>query len=155
MAALSLPAHAADDAKMFRMMYKQAEKAFEMKNVAMMNSEATTDFTEQSMGKISNKKESMQGLKFFLDMFAKPRCTFNMTSVKVNGNTAVTMDHAHIWGMASPMAMKQKMRGKLDAQRDETLTWVKMRGKWMIKSMVASNEKFTMNGKPVPMGGGK
>ena len=132
-------------------MFKQAEKAFEAKNTDAISKGTTADFTETSMGKTAKKAESMKGLKQFLGMFKTVHCKYTMTSLKSKGNSATTTETIHLWGDSMPDPKTHKS-GKIDASRNQTCNWVLQGGHWLVKSMVATNEKMTLNGKPM-MGG--
>lgn len=133
----------------FEAMYKFAQKALEAKDVKTLESAMTADFTETSMGRTMNRKESVAGLKQFLGMFKTIRCSFTMTSWTGAGSRATTTDKVHFWGT---MIGPDKKSHKIDATRSETMTWVKSGKRWMIKRIVAKNEKMLMDGKPMPMG---
>jgi hypothetical protein len=140
-----------NDKAMFAAMYAQAANAFDHKDIKGLSGGMTSDFTETAMGKTMNRADSLKGLKQFIGMFATIHCKFDMKSCTVNGNTATTMDSVHLWGTTA-MDKKTHKAGKLDATRDETFTWTKSKGRWWVKSIVASNEKMLLNGKPMPMG---
>ncbi len=140
------------DRAWFQSMYRKVGKAFEMKDVAAISAGMTDDFTETLMGATSNKQQSQEGITQFLGLFKTLRCKFKMTGMKVSGNMATTMDTVHCWGMSAMADAKTKRPFMVDAVRDETMSWVKVGGKWMLKKLVAKNEKMMKNGKPWNMG---
>ena len=137
-----------DDKATFAAMYKQAEKAFETKNVKMLQGWMTPDYTEGAMGKTMNAQQAMKDLQQFFGMFKTLHMKFVVHSVKVNGNMATTTDTGHLWGDSSMVDPKSKKSHKVSASRDETMTWVKMGNRWAVKKIVATNEKMMMDGKP-------
>ncbi len=134
----------------FLLAYKQAEKFFESKDVEGLAKGVTPDFTETAGGRTLHKAESMKQLKMFLSMFDKVHCTFAMTSCTVTGNTATTTDNSHVWGTSAPNPKTHKA-SKIEATRKETFTWVKLGDRWLAKSLVATGEKVTVDGKPMSM----
>jgi ketosteroid isomerase-like protein len=141
------------DRATFEKMYNQAEAQFAKKDVAAITKSMTPDFTETSMGQTMNKTQAVKGLKQFLSMFTTVKCELKIKSVKVNGNTAVVTNSAHLWGMGMPDP-KTKKPHKMDATRGEECTWVKVKGQWMLKHIKGSNERMLMDGKPMPMSAG-
>ena len=138
------------DRATFETMYNQAERQFAKKDVAAITKSMTPDFTETSMGQTMNKAQAVKGLKQFLGMFTTVKCELTIKSCKVNGNTAVVTNSAHLWGMGMPDPKTKKLH-KVDATRGEECTWVKVKGQWMLKHIKGSNEKMMMDGKAMPM----
>jgi ketosteroid isomerase-like protein len=131
---------------MFAAMYKQAEKAFENKDADGITAGMTPDFSETAMGRTRKGKDAKDDLKQFLAIWKTIHCNFTMNSCKVSGNTAMTNDSVHLWGTGkmNPQAKKDQ---KIDATRNEAMTWTKVGGKWMVKSIVATNEVIKVDGK--------
>jgi hypothetical protein len=147
------PVAKGDGRATFAAMYKRAEAMFAKKDAKGISMGMTADFTETIDGRKANKDQSAKGLQQFMGMFQTLTCKFNMKSCKVNGNTAVTKDTVHLSGPASAADPKTHKRAKIDATRDETFTWVKQGGNWMVKSITASHQKIMINGKLMPMTG--
>ncbi len=149
--AMAFAGRPADDKATFVAMYKEGAKMLEKKDYNGMAKGMTADFTETSMGHTVKREESLKGMKQFFGMFKTMKVTLDVVSCKITGNTAVVMSKAHVWGTSMPDPKTHKS-SKIDARRDEKCTWVKKNGQWMMRSMVGSNEKMLIDGKPM-MGG--
>jgi hypothetical protein len=137
----------------FVAIYQRAEQMFHKKDVKGLYAGMTADFTETIMGRKLNKEESMKSLQQLMGMFQTLNCKFTLKSAEMKGATTVTKDSVHISGPSSQTDPKTHKRTKIDATRDETFTWVKLGGRWMLKSIVATNQKIMLNGKAMPMTG--
>jgi hypothetical protein len=150
----SFAQHAKPDSKAtFSGLYKQAEAIFAKKDAKALYAGLTNDFTETINGRTMKKEQSRNGLQQFMNMFQTLHCKFTIKSCTIVGRTAMTKDSVHLWGPSSRLDPKTHKRGTIEATRDETFTWVKQNGRWMVRGIGATNQKILVNGKAMPMTG--
>jgi hypothetical protein len=130
--------------------YNEAAKAFEAKDVKKITSYMAPNFTMRMDGKTMNRKEAAVSLAQWFAEMKDLHCSMKVTQVMHKGSMATVTDTFKNWGMtkADP---KTKKSSKLVQTGVDTATWVWMNGKWMMKSISTSNEKMTIDGKPVKM----
>ncbi len=132
--------------------YDMAAKSFEKKDVDAVFKYMTPDFTMTMMGQTMKAGPAKAGLKQWFGMVKDHHMKFTITGVKNNGNMVMVMDKVSSWG--TMMDPKTKKWGKFTDTGMETATWVRVKGKWMMKKLVSTGEKMTFNGKPYNMMGG-
>jgi hypothetical protein len=131
-------------------MYDQAAMMFMKKDADGIFSYMTPDFTMSTMGKTYSADQGKAEMKKWFGMMKDLHTTFKVTKVSQKGNMAMVTDSFRMWG--NMMDPKSKKTVKAVDTGTETATWVKMNGKWMMKKLVSTDEKMTVNGKPMKMG---
>jgi ketosteroid isomerase-like protein len=137
-------------------MYNEAEKCFANKDVASLTKYMTPDFTMTTGGKTKDLAGSKQGLTQFFGMMKTLRATMTVTKVSQKGDMAMVTDSYRMSGNMMSMNPKVKKTSKMVDTGTETATWVKVKGKWMMKKLVSTDDKVTIDGKvvdPNKMGG--
>jgi ketosteroid isomerase-like protein len=127
--------------------------AFRNKDISYFEKTSTDDFTyTEYKGKPMGKKDALSGMQMMFNMMDKIESSFKMLRVRAKGD-AMLVD------MDSYMTGTTKRTGKekahvMKAITYETETWVKVNGKWMLKSITERKKGvMTMDGKPFNPGG--
>jgi len=128
-------------------MYDGAAKMFDAKDAEGILSSCTPDFKITMMGKTENRKKAMADMKTWFAMMKTMSCSMHVVKVAGNDKTATVVDKFNNTGMTNPDPKTHKS-SKLVDTGTETATWTKVKGKWMMKKLVISDEKMTMDGKP-------
>jgi hypothetical protein len=130
--------------------YNEAAKAFEAKDAKKISSYMAPNFSMRMDGKTMNLKESQASLAQWFATLKEIHCTMKVTQVMHKGSIATVTDTFKNWGTMKPDP-KTKKSSKFVQTGVDTATWVWMNGKWLMKSISTSNEKMTIDGKPVKM----
>ncbi|HTQ08862.1 MAG TPA: nuclear transport factor 2 family protein [Fimbriimonadaceae bacterium] len=129
-------------------MYDQAEQAFDRKDADSVFSYTTADFKMKMGGHTMTKQESLASMKQWFSMMKTLHASLKVVKATGSATSATVVDNFRNTGqMIDPKTHKP---GQFVDVGTETLSWVKIKGKWMIKSLVTNNEKMTLNGKPLP-----
>lgn len=97
-------------------------------------------------GKEMSAKDGKAGMKQWFSMMKSLKCNLTVTSATQNGNMATVKDTFDDTGVM--MNPETKKDSKYTGKGSETMTWVWMDGKWMIKKLVINSNKMTLDGKP-------
>lgn len=127
-------------------MYNQAEMLFDKKDADGIFRYMAPDFSMTMMGQKMNTEQAKASMKQWFGMMKDLHAKMTVTSVMSKANMAMVTDSFHMSGhMMNP---KTKKWSKYVDSGMETATWVRMGGKWMMKSLTMKGEKMTMDGKP-------
>jgi len=131
-------------------MYDQAETAFDSKDANAIFKYMTPDFTMTMQGQTMSAAQAKSEMKIWFGMMKTLHCSMKVVKAPGGASSATVVDNFKNTGdMVDPKTHKT---GKLVDTGTETLSWVKLKGKWMIKSIVTNKEKMTLNGKPFSPG---
>ncbi len=128
-------------------MYDNASKMMAAKDAKGLFSVCTPDFKMTEMGKSYNAKQSMDEMGKWFGMMKDMHATMKVTKVDEKGNMATVSSYGRMWGTTKPDP-KTKKSHKYESTGTDNATWVRMNGKWMMKSLTTVNSKMMMDGKP-------
>ncbi len=131
-------------------MFDEAEKHFEKEDADGLFGGMTADFSMTMMGQTMGAKEAKEGMKQWFGMVEGLKCDFKVTSFKQKGNTATVVNRFS--NTARMMNPTTKKMGKSADSGTETLTFVNVKGKWLVKKIVSNDMKMTLDGKPFTPG---
>jgi hypothetical protein len=120
--------------------------------VKAVKSGITSDFKYSENGREMSFDKMVDGMKQGFAMMSKmTRADAKLVSLKEKGNSATSMTSHHMAGVT--MDAKKKSH-KMVFTGTSAETYRKENGKWLMSSMTWKDQKITLDGKPMPMGGG-
>jgi len=131
--------------------YDMAAKTFDSMKVDNIFAYTTPDFTMTMMGQTENKSQCRTHMNQMFGMMKNFDAKFTVTNVAGDANKAHVTCKFMFSGTTKPDPKSHKP-GKMTNSGIENSDWVKVKGKWMMKNVVMTDVKVTMNGKPMPMG---
>jgi hypothetical protein len=113
----------------------------------------TKDFVYMENGQKQNFETMLNNMKMGISSMKKiTKAGSKILTLKVKGNTAVGTTEHTMEGIMPPGDDKKEHKMGFGGVAEET--YVKKGGKWMMSKMVWKSQKMTMDGKPMPGGGG-
>lgn len=118
----------------------------------MMKSGMTSDFVYEEAGKKQDAKTMLASMKMGLGMLKSvDSASSKVISVKESGNKATVVTERSMKGTMAGEGSKVHKMVHVGVTTD---TMVKVNGKWKMAKMIWKTKTATLDGKPMPMGGG-
>jgi hypothetical protein len=124
------------------------DQAIMKKDIGWFGRTAAPGFWAIDHGQKMNVNQAMAGIKqLFAAMKSIDSVHSSCVSASMKGDTVTAVVDGKIMG--TMIGAKGKTMKIVDQSRDRE-TWVKMGGKWKIKSVTMISDHMTANGKPLP-----
>ncbi len=112
----------------------------------------SSDFKCTERGRTKTREQMVQELKFGVSQAHKILASeVNLKSLSQKGSSATSTSSHHLLMV---MTGADNQTHKIDYTATSTDIWTKNGKKWTLTSSVFSKDAFTMDGKPLQMGGG-
>lgn len=132
--------------------YDRLEMIFNKKDLGTLHQAMAPSFTMTSMGKTENHTQAMASVKEWFAMAKSIKTMFKVNKVTRSGDT-IKVWNTYTFETVSKMDPKDKTMHTMKSAGKGVDTWVWKRGQWWLLSVVNTDEKVTMDGKPMKMPG--